>query len=64
MLDMAKLTVGREDYYLAEIADTREAYYAGHGESAGRWYGAAAAGMPGPPPGRRPPTWRRRPAAR
>ena len=32
--DLAKLAVGREEYY--------EEYLSGHGESPGRWYGAGA----------------------
>src|SRR5437773_3428038 len=39
VLDVAKLTPGREDYYLSRLADDREAYLSGHGESPGRWYG-------------------------
>ncbi|MGH8932887.1 MAG: MobF family relaxase [Egibacteraceae bacterium] len=42
MIDTAKLGVGREDYYLREIADDEEAYLTGHGEAPGRWYGRAA----------------------
>jgi conjugative relaxase-like TrwC/TraI family protein len=40
--DVAKLSAGRERYYLAEVAHTLEAYYAGKGESPGRWVGDAA----------------------
>jgi conjugative relaxase-like TrwC/TraI family protein len=43
VLDVAKLTPGREDYYLSRLADDREEYLSGHGESPGRWYGAGAA---------------------
>jgi conjugative relaxase-like TrwC/TraI family protein len=43
VLDVAKLTPGREDYYLEKLADNREEYLSGHGESPGRWYGRAAA---------------------
>jgi conjugative relaxase-like TrwC/TraI family protein len=43
--DLAKLSVGREDYYLREIAENREEYLSGHGESPGRWYGAGAAAL-------------------
>jgi TrwC relaxase len=43
--DVAKLTVGREDYYLCELADNHEQYLSGHGESPGRWYGADAASL-------------------
>jgi conjugative relaxase-like TrwC/TraI family protein len=40
--DIAKLSVGREEYYTRELATDHEAYLSGHGESPGRWYGAAA----------------------
>jgi conjugative relaxase-like TrwC/TraI family protein len=40
--DVAKLAVGREDYYTRELAADHEAYLSGHGESPGRWYGAGA----------------------
>ena len=40
--DMAKLSVGREEYYTRELATDHEAYLSGHGESPGRWYGAGA----------------------
>ncbi len=43
--DVAKLSVGRERYYLAEVAHTLEEYYAGKGESPGRWVGATAERM-------------------
>jgi hypothetical protein len=42
VLDVAKLTAGREDYCLSRLADNREEYLSGHGESPGRWYGHAA----------------------
>src|SRR5262245_46668897 len=45
MLDVAKLGAGRERYYLGEIADSRADYYSGHGETAGRWYGAKSERM-------------------
>jgi conjugative relaxase-like TrwC/TraI family protein len=47
--DVAKLAVGRVDYYTREIAENREEYLSGHGESPGRWYGhgAAALGLEG-----------------
>jgi hypothetical protein len=41
--DIAKLRVGREEYYTRELATDHEAYLSGHGESPGRWYGAGAA---------------------
>jgi conjugative relaxase-like TrwC/TraI family protein len=40
--DIAKLSVGREEYYTRELATDHEAYLSGHGESPGRWYGAGA----------------------
>jgi conjugative relaxase-like TrwC/TraI family protein len=40
--DVAKLSAGRERYYLDEVAHTLEDYYAGKGESPGRWVGPAA----------------------
>jgi conjugative relaxase-like TrwC/TraI family protein len=43
--DLAKLSVGREDYYVREIAHNREEYLSGHGEYPGRWYGAGAAAL-------------------
>jgi conjugative relaxase-like TrwC/TraI family protein len=39
---MAKLSVGREEYYTRELATDHEQYLSGHGESPGRWYGAGA----------------------
>src|SRR6266545_5129803 len=43
--DIAKLSVGREDYYVREVAGNREEYLSGHGESPGRWLGRGAAGL-------------------
>jgi conjugative relaxase-like TrwC/TraI family protein len=43
--DIAKLSVGREEYYTRELATDHQAYLSGHGESPGRWYGAAAASL-------------------
>jgi TrwC relaxase len=40
--DIAKLSVGREAYSTRELATEHEQYLSGHGESPGRWYGAAA----------------------
>jgi hypothetical protein len=40
--DIAKLSVGREEYYTRELAADHEAYLSGRGESPGRWYGAGA----------------------
>jgi conjugative relaxase-like TrwC/TraI family protein len=40
--DIAKLCVGREDYYVREVANNREEYLSGHGESPGRWLGRGA----------------------
>jgi conjugative relaxase-like TrwC/TraI family protein len=43
--DIAKLTVGREEYYTRELATDHEQYLSGHGESPGRWYGAGASSL-------------------
>jgi conjugative relaxase-like TrwC/TraI family protein len=43
--DIAKLSVGREEYYTRELATDHQAYLSGHGESPGRWYGAGASRM-------------------
>jgi conjugative relaxase-like TrwC/TraI family protein len=43
--DIAKLAVGREEYYTRELATDHEAYLSGHGESPGRWYGAGASSL-------------------
>ena len=43
--DVAKLSAGRERYYLDEVAHTREDYYNGKGESPGRWVGPTAERM-------------------
>jgi conjugative relaxase-like TrwC/TraI family protein len=43
--DIAKLSVGREDYYVREVAENREEYLSGHGESPGRWLGRGAAAL-------------------
>jgi conjugative relaxase-like TrwC/TraI family protein len=40
--DIAKLSVGREDYYVREVAENRKEYLSGHGESPGRWLGRGA----------------------
>ena len=45
VVDVAKLSAGREEYYTREIAEDREEYLSGHGESPGRWYGAGAASL-------------------
>jgi conjugative relaxase-like TrwC/TraI family protein len=45
VVDVAKLTAGREDYYLERLADNREEYLSGHGESPGLWYGQGAASL-------------------
>jgi conjugative relaxase-like TrwC/TraI family protein len=42
VVDIAKLSVGREAYYTRELATDHEQYLSGHGESPGRWYGAGA----------------------
>jgi conjugative relaxase-like TrwC/TraI family protein len=43
--DIAKLSVGREEYYTRELATDHQAYLSGHGESPGRWYGAGATSL-------------------
>jgi hypothetical protein len=40
--DIAKLSLGREDYYVSEVAEKREEYLSGHGESPSRWLGRGA----------------------
>jgi conjugative relaxase-like TrwC/TraI family protein len=43
--DIAKLTMGREEYYTRELATDHQQYLSGHGESPGRWYGAGASSL-------------------
>jgi hypothetical protein len=43
--DIAKLSVGREEYYTRELATDHEAYLSGYGEYPGRWYGAGAGSL-------------------
>jgi conjugative relaxase-like TrwC/TraI family protein len=43
--DIAKLSVGREEYYIRELATDHQQYLSGHGESPGRWYGASAGSL-------------------
>jgi conjugative relaxase-like TrwC/TraI family protein len=43
--DIAKLSVGREEYYTRELATDHEQYLSGQGESPGRWYGAGATAL-------------------
>jgi TrwC relaxase len=43
--DIAKLSVGREEYYIRELATDHEQYLSGHGEFPGRWYGAGASSL-------------------
>jgi conjugative relaxase-like TrwC/TraI family protein len=43
--DIAKLSVGREEYYTRELATDHEQYLSGHGESPGRWYGRGSASL-------------------
>jgi conjugative relaxase-like TrwC/TraI family protein len=45
VVDIAKLSVGREEYYTRELATDHQQYLSGHGESPGRWYGAAASSL-------------------
>ena len=42
MLSIAKMVARAEDYYLATVADGREEYYTGAGESPGYWLGEGA----------------------
>ena len=42
MINGATLTPGRARYLADQVATSREDYYAGHGESEGRWFGDAA----------------------
>jgi conjugative relaxase-like TrwC/TraI family protein len=43
--DIAKLSMGREEYYTRELATDHQQYLSGHGESPGRWYGAGASSL-------------------
>jgi conjugative relaxase-like TrwC/TraI family protein len=43
--DIAKLSVGREEYYTHELATDHQQYLSGHGESPGGWYGAGATSL-------------------
>jgi conjugative relaxase-like TrwC/TraI family protein len=43
--DIAKLSMGREEYYTRELATDHEQYLSGHGESPGRWYGTGASSL-------------------
>src|SRR5215216_1128747 len=43
--DIAKLTVGRGEYYTRELATDHEQYLSGHDKSPGRWYGAGATSL-------------------
>src|SRR5512132_4029056 len=43
--DIAKLSVGREEYYTRELATDHEQYLSGHGESPGRWYGGGTSSL-------------------
>ena len=49
MINGATLTPARASYLEGQVATSREDYYAGHGESAGRWFGhgATALGLEG-----------------
>src|SRR6266516_132034 len=41
--DLHKLSAGRKDYYLREVAKNREEYLSGHGEAPGECHGGSAA---------------------
>ena len=43
--DLHKLSAGRADYYVREIAKDREEYLSGQGESPGEWLGGSAAAL-------------------
>ena len=43
--DLHKLSAGRADYYVREIARDREEYLSGQGESPGEWLGSSAAAL-------------------
>jgi len=43
--DLHKLSMGRQDYYVREIARDREEYLSGQGESPGEWLGSSAAAL-------------------
>jgi hypothetical protein len=43
--DIARLSIGRQEYYTRELATAHEQYLSGHGESPGRWYGAGASSL-------------------
>jgi conjugative relaxase-like TrwC/TraI family protein len=43
--DIAKLSVGREEYYTRELATDHQQYLSGRGESPGRWYGAGSSSL-------------------
>jgi hypothetical protein len=43
--DLHKLSAGRADYYLREIARDREEYLSGQGESPGEWLGGSAVAL-------------------
>ncbi len=43
--DLHRLSMGRQDYYVREIARDREEYLSGQGESPGEWLGGSAAAL-------------------
>ena len=45
MLSIGKLTVEQSRYYERQVAQGRDDYYSGRGESPGRWTGAGAEGL-------------------
>jgi conjugative relaxase-like TrwC/TraI family protein len=45
MLSIGKLTLGQSRYYERQVAQGRDDYYSGRGESPGRWIGSAADGL-------------------
>jgi conjugative relaxase-like TrwC/TraI family protein len=45
VLSIGKLVAGQERYYERQVARGRDDYYAGRGETEGRWMGAGAAAL-------------------
>jgi conjugative relaxase-like TrwC/TraI family protein len=45
VLSIGKLTLGQSRYYERQVAQGRDDYYSGRGESPGRWAGRAAGGL-------------------
>ena len=52
MLSIGKLTVEQSRYYERQVAQGRDDYYSGRGESPGRWTGSGAETLGARRPGR------------